>query len=103
MYSVPRTVYGLQYSVPMHCVSVVEMLVCCDNTSSVLCCLAVQLQVFRLGVTTKKQTVVVREHGGLQARWSGSRRLAARFSCAFVWFGQLCRMKTQHLEEIAVI
>ena len=37
----------------MHCVSVVEMLVWCGNTSSVLCCLAVKLQGFTIGVTIK--------------------------------------------------
>ena len=43
LHDVPCTVY----STPLPSVS------CCDNTSSVLCCLAVQLQLFAIGVTTK--------------------------------------------------
>ena len=35
------------------CVSVVEMPILWDNTSSVLCCLAMQLQTLGIGVTTK--------------------------------------------------
>ena len=44
----------MDYKIVYPCtVSVVEMLVCFDNISSVLCCLAMQLQALGIGVTTK--------------------------------------------------
>ena len=97
-------------------VSVVEMLVLCDNTSSVLCCLAVQLQGLIICVTTnspesgqlpktwhdivysnKYWYIVIRPgdfivcHGGQQRvlQWALDDRAGNTFGCCILKTGEL--------------
>ena len=72
----------MDYSIVYPCtVSAVEMQVSCDNPSSVLCCLAVQLQMLAIGVTTNSPDI-----GPLPQRW-GDIHSSDQYWYVVIWSG----------------